>query len=78
MKKHFNKTLIMAEEEQEQFQSTNIRWICENIIDDGDEKSEIIATELENLEAQLTAVVTNLQLTKRIPVIFHNLRGYDI
>ena len=44
MKKHFNKTLIMTEEEQEQFQSTNIRWICENIIDDGDEKSEIIAT----------------------------------
>ena len=44
MKKHFNKNLIMAEEEQEQFQSTNIRWIFENIIDHDDEKSEIIAT----------------------------------
>ena len=29
MKKHFNKNLIMSEEE-EQFQSSNICWICKN------------------------------------------------
>ena len=29
MKKHFNKNLIMTEEEQQQFQSSNICWICE-------------------------------------------------
>ena len=32
---------------------------------------------LENLVAQLIGVVTNLQLTKKVPVTFHNLRGYD-
>ena len=34
MKKHFNKNLIMTEEE-EQFQSCNMCWICEKLIDDG-------------------------------------------
>ena len=38
MKKHFNKNLIMYEEEKENFQSINICWICENFIDNDDEK----------------------------------------
>ena len=38
MKKHFNKHLIMSEEKEEQFQSSNICWICRKLIDDGDEK----------------------------------------
>ena len=37
MKKYFNKNLIMSEEEK-QFQSSNICWICEILIDDDDEK----------------------------------------
>ena len=37
MKKHFNKDLIMSEEE-EQFQSSNIRWICKRLINDHNEK----------------------------------------
>ena len=38
MKKHFNKNLIMGEKEENQFQSSNICWICEKRIDDDDEK----------------------------------------
>ena len=38
MKKHFNKNLIMSEKEEEQFQSSNICWICEKLIDDDNEK----------------------------------------
>ena len=30
-----------------------------------------------NLEEQLIGIVTNFQLTKKVPVIFHNLRSYD-
>ena len=37
MKKHFNKNLIMNEEEEE-FQSSNICWICEKLIEDDDKK----------------------------------------
>ena len=37
IKKHFNKNLIMSEEE-EQFQVSNTCWICEKLIDDDDEK----------------------------------------
>ena len=33
MKKPFNKSLIMTEEE-EQFQSSNTCWVCEKLIDD--------------------------------------------
>ena len=34
MKKHFNKNLIKAEEEKQQFQSSNTCSICEKLIDD--------------------------------------------
>ena len=37
MKKHFNKYLIMSEEE-EQFQSSNTCWICKKLIDHDNEK----------------------------------------
>ena len=38
MKIHFNKNLIMSEKEEEQFQSSNICWICKRLIDNDDEK----------------------------------------
>ena len=38
MKKHFNKTLIMSKEEEEQFQLSNPCWICEKLIDNDDQK----------------------------------------
>ena len=37
IKKHFNKNLIMTEDEEE-FQSSNTCWICEKLIEDDDEK----------------------------------------
>ena len=69
MKKNFNKNLIMSEEEKQQFQSSNTCWICENLIENDNEKFRGAARWSCNI---------NLQLTKNVPVIFHNLRGYDI
>ena len=39
MKKHFNKNLIMSEEKEKQFQSSNTCWICEKLIDNDDKKA---------------------------------------
>ena len=58
MKKHFNKNLIMTEEEEKQFQSSNTCWICEKLIDDGDVKARNHCHGLENLEVQPVGVVT--------------------
>ena len=38
MKKHVNKNLMMSEKEEEQFQSSNICWICERLVDNDGEK----------------------------------------
>ena len=77
MEKHFNKNLIMSEEE-EQFQSSNICWICEKLIDDDDEKvrDHCHTTGKVGGTAHWSCTI-NLQLTKKVFVIFHNLRGYD-
>ena len=77
MKKHFNKNLIMSEEE-EQFQSSNACWICEKLIDDDDEKvrDHCHLTGKFRGAAHWSCNI-NLRLTKKVPVIFHNMRGYD-
>ena len=38
MKKHFNKNLIMSEEEEHLFQQSNSCWICKKLINHDDEK----------------------------------------
>ena len=77
MKKHFNKNLIMSEEEKE-FQSSDICWICEKLIDDDNEKVRDHCHVTGKLRgAAHWSCNINLQLTKKVPVIFHNLRDYD-
>ena len=77
MKKHFNKNLIMSEEE-EQFQSSNTCWICEKLIDDKDEKVRDHCHVTGKLRGTAHwSCSTNLQLTKNVPAIFHTMRGYD-
>ena len=38
MKKHFNKNLIMSEEEEHLFQQSNSCWICKQLVDNDEEK----------------------------------------
>ena len=78
MKKHFNKNFIMSEEEEEQFQSSNTCWICEKLIEDDDEKVRDHCNVTGKFRgATYWSCNIILQLTKRIPVTFHNLRGSD-
>ena len=77
MKKHFNRNLIMSEEEEEQFQCNNTSQICEKLIDDEDEKvrDHCHVTGTFRGAAHWRCNI-NLQLTKKVPVVFPNLRGY--
>ena len=78
MKDQFNKNLVMTEKEEYSFQQSNSCWICKKIIDNEDEKvrDHCHITGKFRGAAHWDCNI-NFQLTKKIPVIFHNLKGYD-
>ena len=78
MNKHFNKNLIMSEKEKHLFQQSNSCWICKNLIDNNEEKVRDYCHVTGKFRgAAHWDCNINFQLTKKVPVIFHNLRGYD-
>ena len=78
MNKHFNKNLIMSEEEEHLFQQSNSCWICQKLIDNDKEKVRDHCNVIGRFRgAAHGSCNINLQLTTKVPVIFHNLRGYD-
>ena len=75
---YFNKHLIMSEEEQHLFQKSNSCWICKELIDNDEEKvSDHCHVTGKSRGAVHWKCNINFQLPKNVPVIFHNLRGYD-
>ena len=78
IKKHFNKNLIMSAEAEERFQLTNSCWICDKLFDVGDDKvrDHCHITRKYRDKAHWSCNI-NLKLSRKVPVIFHNLRGYD-
>ena len=78
MKDQFNKNLIVTDEEEYLFQQSNNCWICKKIIDNEDEKvrDHCHITSKFRGSAHWYCNIS-FQLTKNIPVIFHNLKGYD-
>ena len=78
MKKHFNKNLVMTEEEEHFFQQSNTSWICKKLIDNDDEKvrDHCHITSKFRGAAHWDCNI-NFQLTKKFPAIFLNLKGYD-
>ena len=77
MKKRFSKNLTMTLEERG-FQSSSTCWIWKKLIEDGNEKvrDHYHATEKLRGAAHWNCNI-NIQLIKKVPVIFHNFRGYD-
>ena len=78
MKSYFNKNLIMSAEEEERFQLTNSYWICDKLFDVGDDKvrGHCHITGKYRGAAHWSCNI-NLKLSKKIPVIFYNLKGSD-
>ena len=78
IKKHFNKNLGMSAEDEERFQLSNICWICDKLFDAGDNRVRDhchITGKCRHSTHWSCNII--LKLTKRVPAIFHNLRGYD-
>ena len=68
----------MTEEEEHLFQQSNNCWISKKLIDNDDEK----VREHCHITSKFRGAAhwncnINFQLTKKVPVMFHNLRGYD-
>ena len=69
--------MIIREEEEDQYQSSNTCWICKKLIDHDDEKvRDNCHVTGKFKDAAHWSCNINLQLTKKVSVIFHNLRGY--
>ena len=68
----------MTEEEEHLFQESNNCWIWKKLIDNDDKKvrDQCHITFKFRGSAHWDCNI-NFQLTKKIPVIFHNLKGYD-
>ena len=73
-----NKNLIVIEEEEHLFQQSNSCCICKKLIDNDEQKvrDHCRVTGKFRGAAHWNCNI-NLQLTKKVPIIFHNLRGYD-
>ena len=71
MKRHFNKNLVMTAEENEWFEMTNICWICNKLIDIGDNKvrDHCHITGRYRGAAHWGCNI-NLNISKNVPVIF--------
>ena len=71
LKMHFIKNLIMSAEDKERLQLSNICCICDNRVRD-----HCHITGNYRGSAHWSCNI-NLKLTKKVPIIFNNLRGYD-
>ena len=68
----------MREEEEHLFQQSNRCHICEQLINNEDKKVRDHCHVTGKFRgAAHRSCNVNYQSTKKIPVIFHNLRGYD-
>ena len=68
----------MTEEEKNLFQKSNNCWVCKKFINNDKEKvrDHCYVTGKFRGAAHESCNI-NFQLTKKVPVIFHNLRAYD-
>ena len=78
IKNYFNRNLIMSVEEEKVFQLSNKCWICDKLFDLIDEK----VRDHCHVCGKFRGVAhfscnANFKITKKMPVIFHILKGYD-
>ena len=67
----------MSAEDEEKFKLSSTCWICNKLFDAGGNKvrDHCHITEKYRGSAHWSCSI-NLKLTRKVPLIFHNLRGY--
>ena len=78
MKDYLNKNLIMIAKEKKTFQLANNCWICGKLFDLTDEK----ARDHWHITGKFRGAAhfscnAKFKISKKVPVVFHNLKGYD-
>ena len=75
---YFNKNLVISVEEEEAFQRAKNCWICRKLFDLIDEKVRDHCHVGGRFRgAAHFSCNANFKISKKVPVIFHNLKGYD-
>ena len=74
----FNKDFFMSAEDKERFQSSIKCWICNTLFlaEDNEVRDHDHLTREYRASAHWSCNI-NLKLTKKVPSIFQDLRGYD-
>ena len=67
----------MTAEENEKFERSNICWICGKLIDFDDKVRDHCHITGKYRGAAHWSCNINLKISKKVPAIFHDLRGYD-
>ena len=79
MKKHFNKKLMITNKDNEDFGNSTKCWICDNdYIDDNVKVRDLCHITGKYRDSTHRDCDTNVKLNHKIPVVFHNLKNYDL
>ena len=77
IKQHFIKRLIMTNEDEEIYENSHICWICKQELNTDKVRDHCHVT--GNFRgASHSKCNINLGLPKKLPIIFHNLQGYNV
>ena len=77
MKKYFNKNLILTEKEEENSWSSNTCWICEKLIEHYQKVRDHCHITKKYRGVAYWSCNVNLKLTKKVFIIFHDIKSYD-
>ena len=76
--KHFNKKLKMTTEDENNYQNSENCWICdEKIINNKDKVRDHCHITGKYRGAAHKECNSKLRIPRKLPIIFHNLEGYD-
>ena len=77
IKKHFSKNTVIAAKDEQRFHSSNKCWTCDKLFDVGDNKVDHCYITGKHRGSPHWGCNINLKRTKKVPVMLHDLRGYE-